>query len=585
MNLSRIISIFGSAVLEKYGIVFILVLFVVLNVVGIFYNYPLPNTVADETVLMAATLKMIAEPSLRPDYPTMYHMPLGAYIYLPFFIALLAFLRFSGLFTSLEALKEFGILHYGKLLPMARFISVCLGAVSVYLVYRICERLFNNRFISLAASFLLATNLIFVELSHFGRVWLPQIFVILVTFHFILDFYEKEYTRFRDYLKIALLTGISFGTHFIGILIYLPFLTAHYLKNKEKPFGDIFIKNKNFWLFNLVVIMMILFVYYLNPYGFINYVGQSIKAGTAVVGDVSGMTGSIDFWTSMTDYGKVLFETGPTLTIIFILSLIPFFLYKRNLFYIFSSFILGYYFVIGPVVGSNSIKEHYIVPIIPFMAIISAYGIYYFYKNNFISKKINFTVSVIFYGIKIFLLTIVFLYPVYLVALWDYWLIQPGSIVLAKEWIHNNLPQGVRIVNFSPVPINENRESIQDVKIYTPGFFLRGQDYLLSVGDDKYPKPNYYVLMMSNYREGVSAEVLNKHFDYAVISWGDQAKYMKAIEEARQFHVKEENLIKIFPANAGPSTFSMDLEIWRHPFYNLRKMNHAGPVVAIYRLD
>ncbi|MEK9183697.1 MAG: glycosyltransferase family 39 protein [Patescibacteria group bacterium] len=573
MNLLRIKNIFSVDFLEKYGIVLILIFFLAITVTGIFYNYPLSNTVADETVLMAATLKMIAEPSLRPDYPTMYHMPFGVYIYLPFFIILLGFLRLSGLFTSVEALREFGILHYGKLLPMARFISVLLGMASMYLVYRICEKLFNNRFISLVASFLLATNLIFIELSHFGRVWLPQIFVILMTFYFILDFYEKEHIKFRDYLKIAFLTGVSFGTHFIGILIYLPFLVVHYLKNKEKRFKDIFIKNKNFWFSHLVVIVMILFVYYLNPYGFINYVDQSIKAGTAVAGDVAGKSDAIDFWTSVIVYGKILFETGPALTIIFILSLIPLFLRKRNLFFILNSFILGYYIVIGPIVGSNSIKEHYIVPVIPFMAIISAFGLDLFYKSDFLGRKIKF-----------FSLAALFLYSLYLPILWDYRAIQPSTLVLAQEWIHNNLPQEARIVNFSAVPINENRESMEDVKNYAPDFLLRSQDYLLSVSDDEYPKSNYYVLMMSNYREGVPAEVLSKSFDYLVASWWNQAHYARFMRDAGQFNLKEENLIKIFPDGAASSTFSMDLEIWRHPSYNLRKLNHIGPVVAIYAL-
>ena len=469
---------------------------------------------------------------------------------------------------------------------MARFVSMFLGVASIYLVYRICEKLFNNRFISLIASFLLATNFIFIELSHFGRVWLPQIFVILATFYFILDFYEKEQVTFKDYFKIAFLTGVSFGTHFIGILIYLPFLTAHYLKNKEKQFRDIFIKNKNFWFSNLIVAVMILFVYYLNPYGFMNYVGHSIEAGAAVTGDVAGAEGTIDFWTSATVYGKTLFETGPMLTIIFILSLIPLFLRKRNLFFILGSFIFGYYIIIGPVVGSNSIKEHYIVPIIPFMAIISAYGIHDFYRNNFIGKKINSAGNIISYGINFFLLAAIFLYPMYLAVLWDYWSIQPSASVLAQEWIHNNLPQGARIVNFNNgILINENRKSMEDAKTYTPDFFLRSQDYLLSIDDDKYSKPNYYILMMSNYREGVPAEVLNNNFDYAVVTWWNQTHYARAMEDARQFDLKEENLIKIFPSGATSNTFSVDLEIWRHPFYNLRKMNHIGPVVAIYRLD
>lgn len=565
--------------IKKYGIVFILIFFTAITSVGIFYNYPLANTVADETVLMSAALKMIAEPSLLPAYPTMYHMPLGAYLYVPFFAALLIFLRLSGLFTSTEALKEFGILHYGKLLPMARFISLFLGVASVYLVYRICEKLFNNRFISLTASFLLATNLIFVELSHFGRVWLPQIFVILLTFYFIVIFYEKEQAALKDYCRIALLTAASFGTHVIGVLIYLSFVTAHYIKNKSKKLKEIFITDKNFWLANIIIIVSIPIIYYLNPHGFINYLGQSLKAGSAVVSDVAGASGSIDFWTSFSDYGKVLFETGLALTIVFIFSLIPFFLYKRNLFFILGSFIFGYYLVVGPIIGSNSIKEHYIAPVIPFMAIISAYGMYYFYQSNFFGK------GIIFNTLKFVLFGIVFISPVYTVMLWDYWAIQPSTQVSAQEWIYNNLPHGARIVVFdSALPVNENRESLEDIQKYAPNFLTKRQSYLLSIEDSRYPKPNYYVLRPADYRGGIPQEILNKEFDYIVLTWWYPKQYESALEDTRQFDLKEKNPIIIFPTGADQNTFSMDLEIWRHPLYNLKKMKHLGPVVAVYEL-
>ena len=172
------------------------------------------------------------------------------------------------------------------------------------------------------------------------------------------------------------------------------------------------------------------------------------------------------------------------------MSLIPLFLQKRNLFFILCSFIFGYYFVIGPIVGSSSLKEHYIVAIVPFMAIVSAYGIYYFYKN-FFEEKANFVKNIFSGGIKIFAFVAIFLYPVYLAILWDYRVIQPSTQVLAQEWIHNHLPQGARIANFdTAISINETRRSIEDVSMYASDFLLRKQAYLLSIDDDKYPKPN-----------------------------------------------------------------------------------------------
>lgn len=578
MNFLKVKKLFSKNTVEKYGIIFILIFFIGTVVTGIFFNHSIPNTIGDETVLMASTLNMIAEPSLRPDYPTMYHMPFATYIYLPFFVVLLVFLRISGLFTSLEELKSFGIVHYAELLPMARFISVLLGAASIYLVYKICDKLFNNKFISLTASFLLSTNLMFVYLAHFGKVWLPQIFVILLTFYFIIGIYQKTQPQFRDYFKVALLTGISFGTHFIGILIYFPFLTVHYLRNKNRKLREIFITNKLFWLSNLIVVILLPFIYYLNPYGFINYTQRSSRAATSILNESISLGDThANFWQGFSGYGQVLFEYGPLLTILFLLGLVPLFLQKRNLFFIFGSFILGYYFVIGPVIGSTHFEPRFISPIIPFMAIISAYGIYYFYKSNFVGKKI-----------KIILLFILFSSFLYSPILLDYKLIQPSSMISAQKWIYNNLSQESKIINFyNYLPINENRETIEDTKQYNTYFFTRKREYLLSIDDADYPKPNYYVLIPPNYRGrgDIPEEILNREFDYALIAWWHKDDYVSALKVAQPFGVKEENLVKIFPPGATPDSFSMNTENMRNPFRNLRKLNHIGPIIAIYKLN
>ncbi|MBI2627853.1 MAG: glycosyltransferase family 39 protein [Candidatus Niyogibacteria bacterium] len=588
MNLLSLKNIFSADFLEKYGLVFILALFVAFGIVGIFYNYSISNTIGEESILMAATLKMIAELSLRPNYPTMYHMPFGTYFYLPFFIVLLVFLRLSGLFASLEELKVFGITDYEKLLPMARFISIFLGVASVYMVYRICEKLFNNKFISLVASFLLATNLIFVQMSHFGKVWIIQIFIVLLTFYFIVALYQKERPGFKDYFYPALLTAISFGVHFIGILIYLPFLTAHYLKNKEKKFREIFITNRNFWLSNLVIAIILLFIFYLNPYGFANYGLRSVAAAAAIIQESAGASGGYDFWLMFSNYGKVLFENGPALTIIFVFSLIPLFLRRRDLFFIFNSFIFGYYIIIGPILGPTigiNGRGFYISPIIPFMAVVSAFGIYVFYKSDLLGKRINPVRNIISNGIKIFLLALVFLFSAYIPILWNYKLIQPSAWILAKDWIYNNLPSGVSIINLNTeLPINENKESVEDTRVYTPNFFTKKQDYLSSVGDNQYPKPNYYVLKFADYREGIPKAVLDRGFDYMVIEWWDQARYEKTMQDVRQLNLEEINLIKIFPAGASSTTLNMDMENIKNPLINLRKIDHTGPVIAIYKL-
>lgn len=565
--------------IKKYGIIFILVFFVAISITGIFFNYPVSTTIGDETVLMAATLKMIAEPSFRPNYPTNYHMPFGAYIYLPFFVVFLVFLRLSGLFTGTEDIIAFGMLDYAKLLPVARFISVFLGAVSVYLVYKICERLFKSKFISLVAAFFLSTDLMFVYLSHFGKVWLPQIFVILIALYFIVVLYQKENVIWKDYLLAAFFTGVSFGTHFIGILIYFPFLVVHYLKNKSKKLNEIFIFNKYFWFSNLVIAGLMFLVYYLNPYGFINYGSYSAVIATDVVGDSIGVGGGgVDFLEGFTFYGIILWEYAPILTLIYLFAMIPLFLQRRDLFLILNSFVLGYYSVIGPLMGSvGHPHPHYVSPIVPFMAIVAAYGIHYAYKKSaFVSISPK---------IRIALMTPLFVSFLYLPLLWDYTLIKPTTIIAARDWIYNNIPQEAGILNFyGYLQLNETRESIEDTSKYNPNFLIKRQKYLLSISDIDYPKPNYYVLVPTLYFDGVPKELLEKEFDYAILSWMNRNDYESVLRQAELFGVKEKNLLKIFPTGATFDSSNSDIENIRHPLKNLPKLDYVGPIIAIYKL-
>lgn len=560
---------------SKYGIIYILAGFAVLALIGIFYNFSVLNTIGDETVLMSATLKMIAEKTLRPAYPTNYHMPFGTYIYLPFFVFALAFLRFSGLFASFDELIEFGILEYAKLLPIARFVSAVLGIASIYLVYRICQKLFNNIFISLLASFLLATNITFLLFAHFGKVWMPQIFTILLAFYFIIDLYKKDEPGLKDYLKSALLIGISFGTHFIGVIVYLPFLVAHYFKNRSRRFYEIFITNKNLWSANLFIILLVLLVFYLNPYGFVNYASWSSSSASNIIDRGVDLEGAkFDFWRGISAYAVFLFDYGHVLTIIFLAALVHLFLRSKDLFFILFSFIAGYYFVIGPLIASSARPVPiYLGPMIPFMAIIAAYGIYEFYQSGFLSKKI-----------KIALIFAVMVFSLYLPIVLDYAILRPSSVVAANKWIHNNIPSGSKIINLGfTLPLNENKDSIRDIKKHSPEFLTKKQSYLLSLDEEKYPKPNYYIFEPSIYRDDVPSEILNTNFDYVIISW-QSGGYDSAFRKAESYGARKENLIKMFPENATLDSFGDNIEAIRQPLFNLLKVTHNGPKIAIYAL-
>ena len=558
--------------LKRNLIILILLFFIFIGSTGIFYNYSLPLAVGDEIIILSATLKMIAGQTLRPNFPTFYHMALPAYIYLPFFVIFLGFLRLSGLFGSLEELEVFGLVDFAKLLPLARFISVILGAISIYLLYKVCLKLFKDKFIALTASYLLVTSLMFVQLSHFGRVWLPQIFTILIAWLCIINLYHKQLPKIKDYFWAAFFIVVAFGTHFVGILTYLPFLVVHYLKNKNRSWLEIFFKNRNFWLANSFIILLSGFVYFLNPYGFVNYSSRAMNAFLNF-GNIASVEGGGSFLTKIAYYSKILFEYEPILIALFIPSLFLFWLKKRDVFYILSSFIFGYYLIISFALGG---EPRFILPIIPFIAVVAAYGLNYFYKSKIFT-----------HAIRAVVLIIIFMSLLYVPLLWDYRIIQPSTRILAKDWIYRNLSSDAKIINFDTYfSLNENKQSIEDLKQYNSANLTKKRSFLLTLDDSEYPQPNYYIFEGAGYKN-IPEEILDKDFDYIIMSWWNSEYYKDWRREIADLTSNQKiELIKRFPRDASLDSYIIDLAgNMRKPYHYLPKLKQNGPVIDIYRLN
>ncbi|MFA5318158.1 MAG: glycosyltransferase family 39 protein [Patescibacteria group bacterium] len=568
--------------LQKKGIVLIIVFYLIVGSIGIFFNYPLFNTVGDEAPLLSATLKMISDHSLRPNYPSFYHLPVGAYLYLPFFIIILILMRISGMFSSLDAIKEFGQIEFAKFLPLARFISVLSGAVCVYLVYKICEKLFNNKFISLAAAFLLSVSLLFVQTSHFAKIWLPQTLTILLAFYFIVSLFQSQREKLKDYLWCGLTIALAFGTHVVGIFIYASFLAVHYLKHKKEKLSNI-IFHRLFWSANFLFIILYFIIYYLNTYGFVRYLGgafPNLNSMLSLSGTFSPVVDRIEplveNQTSISShiwyYINILWQYEPLLVLLAVFGSIILFIKKRDVFIIIYSFIIVYFLGIS----SISIKgARMILPVVPFMAIISAYGLaWLYYKVNY--KK--------FTGILIGILFIFLLYPP---LLWDYKFILPSSRPEAMKWIYQNIPSGESIINLDAyLELNENKQSLGDIGKYT-NFLTKKRAYLLNFNSQDLPRPNYYIFFYPHYNE-VPPEILAKEFNYAIISWWDKNDLENSLAKLEEFNLNSQNLalIKRFPDWADENTTSIDISsTLDNPWVNLSKLRHNGPVVDVYQIN
>jgi len=561
--------------IKSNKIIFILVLSFLLNIGGLFYAYPILHLVWDETTVMGATLKMINNYSLRPAFAEFYHFALGVYIYLPFYLIFFLILFILGIVHSIDELRRMVILDFDSfkmLLPIARFISVIAGCWSVYLVYRISNLLFKERKrISLSAAFLTATSLMLVQLSHFGRIWIIQIWAILLGFYYLVWLLVKKKDKLINYLLAAFLTAVAFGLHGVGIILYFPFLFVHYHLNRGKKLFNIFIKNKKFWLANLVILALIGLFFFLNPYGYYNYYSDGFVK--AITGELNRAKADPNY-NSLTYSISFLLEYEPLLIILFLISLpILFFKQRRNLYLLFC-FIVPYYIFLVPILKID--QARYIAPIIPFLGIIAAYG--------FVQIIERLSSRFFKYALIILFSLLFLLMPVY----WNISLFKPNTYVLTKEWIENNLTSGQSIINFdSHLVLNENKRTIEVIEEYMIGSMNARRRYLLTRDEKSYLQPNYFILYQPNSAllARLPDNFLSQNkFDYLVISWWHNQEFKQMRQNMLNLDYQLELVQKFYP-NQDNLDLTDLVNNMRRPFWLLRNIRYTGPYIEIYKID
>ena len=182
------------------------------------YGLPL-MLVNDESPFTLAALKMLELRTLVPalhlaEFQTiLYYPPYLSYLYLPFFAAIagIAYLAHGG-----AGLVAYLVSDLSSFFLAARMVNVGLALVSVYLVYRIGERLFASREAALAAAFLLSTSLLHLSLSVVSRQWLPVSCIVLLALYVLTN--ERLAER-RRYLFAMLVAGVGMGFSAVAVLV------------------------------------------------------------------------------------------------------------------------------------------------------------------------------------------------------------------------------------------------------------------------------------------------------------------------------------------------------------------------------
>lgn len=554
---------------------------------GLFYNFGLATVVGDEAPSMSAALKMIAEQTLRPAYPTLYYLPVNVYLVLPFVLLGVGTLPLFGVPLDMGSMQEFVILDFAKLLPWVRLASVCYGALSVLLLYQIAMRVFRRREIALLAAFLFSTSLLFLQLVHFGRVWSAQILMILLSLWATLRMYDEP--SLRRYIFSALSIGLAFGINVIGGLVYVPFAIAHILLNRGRSMWKTLFMHRAFLSAHATLLALIGLLYYLNPYGLENYVrivrrffstvDTAPGIEKALSGELSRFCGD-GIVSGLTYYPSILGEYDLPILFLFLIGAAAFLIkWKRPRPEVGILCSFGVTYLVGitaiSAFGVNTCEPRYALPLIPLLAMAAAStGILLIDK---IGKRYAGAV-----------LAVVVVASLYGPVLFDLRMALPSTRLMARDWIFENIPSGSRIVTFEePISLPENTQTLRDIETHVPYFMTKKRAYLLAAPESAtVSSPVYYVLTPNYFRNGIPTELLSAPYDYVVISWWTpNERYLRLKELEQLGFTGKLELSRRFPDNATEETESIDLpNNIRAPLFRLHRLQQNGPTIEVYQL-
>ena len=339
----------------------ILVLAFFLRVVGIGYGLPL-SIVADEATFTYGALLMIKLhtllPAFHPEFQSiLYYPPYLSYILVPPFLVILG-LQYILLHGNLTLLQVRILQDPSLFFMTARLVSVLLGTFSVFLVYRIAERLFRSRVAAIAAAFLLATSISHEVLSMVGRQWLPVSAVLLFVLYILTDVNLSSKKR---YLAAFAAAGIGMGISSICVLgcvlIGIYYLLFDVLKDRN------FLRDARLFFVGSGIFVSLAMIAWLLYHGGSSFVGSiTIHQPKSLAGFL------LSPWSAV----SLIVLSEPVLVALSVLGIVYCALWEKKA----AVLIAGFYAVYVAVFYIFfRFESRFVLPLVPFLALLGGYAV------------------------------------------------------------------------------------------------------------------------------------------------------------------------------------------------------------------
>lgn len=532
-----------------------------LNLVGISYGLP-HFFVGDEQSQLGASLVMLKNqtiaPVMAPDqFHLLYYPPVMSYLYLLILVPVLIVWSLIQGFDPSELAREV-VLNPTIPWLAGRVLIAILGTVSVYLVYLLGKRLWNEK-IGLFAAFFLGTSFLYISLSHFTRHWVPTIFFEILVM--LAAFNIWKYGNKRDYIWSAVFAALSFGVGFIGILtVFFPVI-AHLARYGRSIVSSL--RDKKIWIFFVVLVFLVGTIIALYPQRFLE-----ISQGT----DISIAEGKSfkGFFDSFGFHFLTVMRADPALFALGAIGILWGLKNHRKLVCMALVYIVFYISCLYFLIHNEPRYVSFLYPIFALLAALPAQLFIERLKGPMFAKITSALLLLLFIG-----------YPIAVAGRFDWLLLQDDTRIAAKKWIEANLPADARIISYlRPEVLTLNKESIQLQKDLDPSS-LRARDLaLFELPPDAYPKSFHLLSIpkLSSANVDISQSASNFQPNYSVIQFWNLADYLSIPSKYKT----DPDAVRFIPAIGGESVdFNGNFDITT---FLLFKLERLGPVVEVNKL-
>ena len=398
-----------------------------------------------ENVVIDRTIHFFMTGNPNPawfNYPTLYFYILFI-IYWVYFLFGLIF----NIFGSTNDLIDQYLTNPTNFYLLGRTINVIFGTMTVWIAYRIGERLYSRK-VGIIGAFFLALTPMPVIYSQTVRTDIPMLFLLFLSFYFCILIMQKG--ELRHYIFAGIIGGLAMSTKYPAAVIIIPIFIAHILNRIERGLRLRDVINKE-----IVIGLLLLFV------GFILGTPYAILDGSTFIFHLRSMYSQINIGLAQADENlwikvfKDYLRGGMTLPLE-ILSIcgVIYGLYrhkKEDILLI--TYSLAYYI---SMVQSTFHQDYYWLPLIPVLVIL---GVRLLTDTIQRIHLLNRHENLAIWMTAIFIISL----GTYKLICYNYARTQESTRILAKKWIEENIPKGTKIVmeTYGP-PLSPTRKSLED---------------------------------------------------------------------------------------------------------------------------